>query len=124
MRQYHPFPLFERFVDHDLSLDGGKSIIIKAHTQVEMFVADFKDSLKWPLFGGGERACSGKHLALPYLKILHADLNGLSNFNPILNHRYSGRSNDNNLTAAEIAFFLKTVMTVIVRRLYLGSDPK
>ena len=118
MRQLHPFPLFERYVDRDISLDGGKTVAIKAHTQVEMFLADFKDSTKWPIFGGGERMCAGRHLALPYLKILFSDLSSLPNFDPNRNHLYSGRGNDNNLTLGETLFFLNTIFTVILRRLY------
>lgn len=118
MRQLHPFPLFERYVDHDISIDGGKTVAIKANTQVEMFLADFKNNLKWPLFGAGDRACAGRHLALPFLKILFLELSSLPNFDPKRNHLYSGRSNDNNLSFAEMKYFLKTIATIILERLY------
>ena len=117
MRKYHPFPLFERYVDHDISIDG-RNVLIKANTQVEMFLSDFKDSAKWPLFGAGERVCAGRHLAMPLLKVLHTELTPLSNFDPSKNHLYSGRSNDDSLTVSQALFFLNTIGSIILYRLY------
>jgi hypothetical protein len=118
MRLYHPFPLFERYVDHDISLDGGKTVAIKAHTQVEMFLSDFRDSTKWPVFGAGERICAGRHLAMPFLKLLVAELSPLPNFDPLKNHLYSGRSNDDTLTLAQSLYFVKTIGSIIAERFY------
>ena len=117
MRLLHPFPLFERYVDHDLTLDG-KTVAIKAHTQVEMFLPDFRNSTKWPLFGAGERACAGRHLALPFLKIVHAELTPLPYFDPRRNHLYSGRGNDDNLSVSESIYFVRTIGATIANRLY------
>lgn len=117
MRSLHPFPLFERYVDHDLSLDG-KTVDIKANTQVEMFLPDLKNSTRWPLFGAGERACAGRHLALPFLKVVHEELTPLAHFDPRCNHLYSGRSNDGNLTVGESIYFVRTIGTIIAQRLY------
>lgn len=77
------------------------------------------DNLKWPIFGAGERICAGRHLAQPFLKILCSELSSLPNFDPNRNHLYSGRGNDDNLTLGEILFFLNTIFSVILRRLYI-----
>ena len=42
MRQMHPFPIFERFVEKDVVVKG--KVAVRAGTQVMMFTSDFKDA--------------------------------------------------------------------------------
>lgn len=117
LRHSHPFPMLERYVDHDLSLDGTR-VDIKAHTQVQMLLADFKDSTAWPVFGAGERACPGRHLALPYLRLLVTELLPLPHFRPGENHLYSGRCNDDKVTLHESVYFVRTIAAIAMERFY------
>ena len=118
IRKMHPFPIFERFIDHDVSLNG-KTVDIKANTQVEMFVPDFAESsYNWPIFGAGDRVCAGKHLAVPFLRVLDTELRSNVNFQPQINHKYSGRNNDTNLTFSEIFYFVTRICFVISRQLF------
>jgi hypothetical protein len=122
IRKMHPFPIFERYVDHDISLDG-KTVDIKANTQVEMFVPDFAESsYNWPIFGAGDRACAGKHLAIPFLRVLGSELRSSANFQPHINHRLSGRNNDTNLTFSEIFYFVTKIIAVLFGQLFQGEN--
>jgi hypothetical protein len=130
MRLQHPFPLFERFISKDLSIQSksGSSVSIKANTQVIMFTSDFVkaggNNYPWPVFGAGPRVCRGAFLALPLLTTLVAELypspcvsssSILGNqFKPELNHRYSGRHNDGKVEqASELMYFVKTVCLIL-----------
>ena len=54
MRQMHPFPIFERFVEKDVVLKG--RVVVRGGTQVMMFTSDFKDAkVPWSVFGSGPR---------------------------------------------------------------------
>ena len=117
IRVVHPFPLLERFIDHDISLDRSK-IDIKANTQVEIFLSDLSSSdYNWPIFGCGDRVCAGKHLAIPFLKVLQSKLTSLSQFQPQINHRYSGRNNDNNFSFLEMLYFFRRIGEVLCQSL-------
>jgi hypothetical protein len=88
IRLMHPFPIFERYLAHDLtrpspSSPGQSVTVIKGPAQVIMFTSDFipktgqgvgdgaAGHCHWNVFGAGERVCSGMHFALPFLKTLH-----------------------------------------------------
>ena len=135
VRLMHPFPIFERYVEHDIiipSTDGKSSpkVIIKGNTQVVMFTNDFLSSnFHWNIFGAGPRICAGMHLALPFLKILHQiflplistttavtneactiEYQSFTNcieFSPEKYHRYSGRNNDGKTNIHEIYYFIR-----------------
>jgi hypothetical protein len=94
IRAMHPFPIFERYVSHDIILPSSSHrpassekkerphqkdqqqqvIAVKGNTQVIMFTSDFlisnNSNYSWNIFGAGDRICSGMHYALPYLRIL------------------------------------------------------
>jgi hypothetical protein len=91
IRAMHPFPIFERYVPHDITLPSSSHrppcssekkgqqqgaapvVVVKGNTQVIMFTSDFlisNPNSSWNIFGAGDRICSGMHLALPYLRIL------------------------------------------------------
>ena len=75
MRQMHPFPIFERWVEKDVVVRG--KVAVRANTQVIMFTADFRDSKTvWPAFGAGPRACAGTTLALGLLQAMHSQMLG------------------------------------------------
>jgi hypothetical protein len=135
IRMFHPFPIFERFVTSDILSKSGTRLV-PSGTQVIMFTEDFNkfpahDSghnfgekssgpFPWPIFGAGERACAGTHLALPYLRILKEQFtendtegNWITHdlFKPEVNHRYSGRHLDNQMhSLSELPYFIKTVL--------------
>merc|ERR1711991_556376 len=80
-----------------------------------MFTSDFAGSnINWPLFGSGPRACSGSHLALPVLKVMMTDLVKHPLFNPLKNHRYSGRHLDGKVSSlSESMYFIATVLNAL-----------
>jgi cytochrome P450 len=81
MRQMHPFPIFERWVEKDVVVRG--NVAVKANTQVIMFTADFRGSkAAWPAFGAGPRACAGTTLALGLLQAMHGQMLGHPAFLP------------------------------------------
>lgn len=119
IRKMHPFPIFERYIEHDIIQNGATAI--KANTQVIMFTSDFNncsnDNNSWPIFGSGTRMCAGRHLALPFLKILASDLAVLGdNFQPLKGHKFSGRHKDGQVDSVhEYVYFICTVLSALVR---------
>jgi len=107
--------------------ENDKKIAVCKDTQVVMFPSDWRENKNWPIFGAGKRVCSGAHLALPWLTIFRESMlqiinhekknekndgeiknknEFISRFQPELNHRYSGRNNDNGINIQEIIYFL------------------
>ena len=92
MRDAHPFPIFERFVEEDVYVDrragrGATSscgpanalkprrLAVKKNTQVIMFTSDFRGSdVPWPVFGAGPRMCAGTSAALGVLRVVASTL--------------------------------------------------
>lgn len=109
MREMHPFPILERYVAKDVYHNG--RLVVAANTQVIMFTSDFnKNNYPWPVFGSGKRSCAGMHLAIPLLQVLRSELSRSKLFKPEVNHRYSGRNNDNNMSILEFWYFANTVV--------------
>jgi hypothetical protein len=110
MRLQHPFPILERYAEADITFKN--EVVVQKGTHVIIFTSDFADSkINWPLFGSGPRACSGSHLALPVLKVLMTDLVKHPLFNPLKNHRYSGRHLDGKASSSsEYVYFVATVL--------------
>ena len=111
LRQWHPFPILERFVHEDVLVGG--SVAVRAGSQCLVFTQDLRGSAAWPVFGAGPRACAGMHLAMPFLKVLMADLCSAEveqRFCPLSGHEQSGRHHDGQLgSAGEAWYFVKTV---------------
>ena len=111
----HPFPILERFVDHDVSVDG--TVVVPANTQVIIFPPDFAHCSTYPafpVFGSGKRSCVGMQLASALLGVFKDELAALPQFVPEVNHRYSGRNNDGKTNMTEMVYFAKTVLKAIV----------
>jgi hypothetical protein len=112
---FHPFPILERYIKNDLYMNN--SIIVKSNTQVfipldligKMY--DY-DKAKRLLFGLGNRQCAGKHYALAIMEPLFKNLKNRTNYYPELNHRYSGRNNDN--LDIDIFYFISIICKSIV----------
>jgi hypothetical protein len=112
IRKMHPFPILERFVDKNIVANG--EILVKAPVHVLMFMSDLVNhDFAWPLFGGGARICAGQHLAMPLIRTIHNTLNSAPNYDPCLNHKYSGRNNDKLWSWGERFYFLKTIAYTI-----------
>ena len=112
MRRMHPFPIFERWVDKDVVVDG--RIAVRADTQVIMFTSDFANSKHlWPAFGTGPRACAGTSMALGVLNAIHQKMLGRPGFEPERGHKFSGRNNDGVTSLSEVWYFAKTVLPVV-----------
>ena len=86
---YHPFPILERFdpltnTQYFIPLD-----------QLANFY-NYSGLYTNLVFGAGDRKCSGQLYAYVMLrKIIHIYFQNQKKFNPLLNHKYSGRINDN-----------------------------
>ena len=121
MRMQHPFPILERYAQADITLNN--DVVIKKGTHVIMFTSDFTNSkYNWPLFGAGPRACAGGHLALPVLKVLMTELVRHPLFNPLRNHKHSGRHLDGKaFSFSESLYFIETVLNVYLRAI-MGND--
>jgi hypothetical protein len=86
---YHPFPILERF---DPSTNTQYFIPLDQLANFQ----NYSDLYKNLVFGTGPRRCSGQLYAYVILrKFIHLYFQNQKNFNPLLNHKYSGRSNDN-----------------------------
>ena len=127
MRAYHPFPIFERFVDRPVVLDhahppssssssSASSAGVAVPSHCVMFSTDFRgQDHPWPVFGAGPRACAGAHLAAPFLKILTQEFAALPSgkFVPTRGHRYSGRHLDGRASSegwiAGAVYFMQTI---------------
>ena len=85
---YHPFPILERFdpltnTQYFLPLD-----------QLTTF-HNYSDLYKNLVFGAGPRKCSGQLYAYVILHtFIDVYLKNQTKFNPLLDHKYSGRNND------------------------------
>ena len=132
MRDAHPFPIFERFVDQDVYVDrrvdrgatswqankdGGKRrLAVKKNTQVIMFTSDFRGSnVPWPVFGAGPRMCAGTSAALGVLRAVASTLSAAGDaFAPEAGHKYSGRHNDGVSSLCEAWYFARTVVPIVL----------
>jgi cytochrome P450 len=114
VRRMHPFPILERYVDCDIVHNN--VVVVRAHTQVMMFVSDFQRyQYQWNIFGGGSRVCAGTHIALPVLRLMKAGLASLPNFKPVVKHRYSGRNNDVSMSFPELVYYLSMVYNFMLQ---------
>ena len=104
----HPFPILERFDKTQVMLVMPQSTPHKV------------------LWGHGRRRCKGIDIASPLLSTLHTSLKNHPNFQPKLNHKYSGRDNDDNVSVMETLYqvyvFIKIPLVICLNRCYsLGS---
>lgn len=91
----HPFPLLERY-DKELNihyfLDMSKMNEILDNSRTN----DDRIDYSVMNFGMGVRSCLGRHLAKAFFSsFFTSELINSNNFNPKINHLYSGRDNDN-----------------------------
>jgi hypothetical protein len=107
----HPFPIFERWVDAPVELHG--QVVVPANTQVVMFTDDFVGAKGWPLWGAGQRACTGSHLGAALVRAMYDSLSKAKEFRPEEGHRHSGRNNDTSMSLGEFWFFLRTVASAV-----------
>jgi hypothetical protein len=117
MRASHPFPIFERFVDEDVFIGSGlkKKLAVRKNTQVIMFTSDFCGSaIPWPVFGAGPRMCAGTGMALGVLRAVATGFQNTDRFEPERGHKYSGRHNDGVASFTELAYFVKTVVPIVL----------
>ncbi len=86
---FHPFPILERF---------------EPETSTQYFIpldkvanfSNYTDKYKNLVFGTGIRKCAGQVFAHIFLKsFLSVYFENKEKFNPLLNHKFSGRNNDN-----------------------------
>jgi len=118
IRLMHPFPIFERYVTEDI-IQSGK-IVVKKDTQCFMFTSDFANSsFPWAIFGAGLRQCAGMNFANIFLKTIVSECAPAvlesALFQPELGHRYSGRHLDGISSIREILYFVKMILTSLVR---------
>ncbi len=86
---YHPFPVLERF---DPSTNTQYFIPLDQLANWKNYLDIYKNLV----FGAGPRRCSGQlygHVVLK--KFIHLYFQNQTKFNPLQNHKYSGRTNDN-----------------------------
>ena len=132
MRDAHPFPIFERFVEEDVYVDrragrgatSGRNanalkprgLAVKKNTQVIMFTSDFRGSdVPWPVFGAGPRMCAGTSAALGVLRVVASTLAADGEaFAPEAGHKYSGRHNDGVSGLSEAWYFARTVAPIVL----------
>ena len=85
---YHPFPILERF---DPSTNTQYFLPLDQLTTFN----NYSDLYKNVVFGTGPRRCSGQLYAYVILnKFIGVYFKNQKKFNPLLNHKYSGRNND------------------------------
>ena len=85
---YHPFPILERF---DPLTNTQYFIPLDKLTTFH----NYSDLYKNLVFGAGSRRCSGQLYAYVILnKFIDVYFKNQEKFNPLLNHKYSGRNND------------------------------
>lgn len=85
---YHPFPILERF---DPSTNTQYFLPLDQLTTFN----NYSDLYKNVVFGTGPRRCSGQLYAYVILnKFIDVYFKNQKKFNPLLNHKYSGRNND------------------------------
>ncbi len=61
VKQMHPFPIFERYVERDV-VSGGR-VAVPAQSSEVMFTEGTK--IVWPIFGSRQHSCAGAHLMQP-----------------------------------------------------------
>jgi hypothetical protein len=108
INQAHPFPILERLVDDDRYLSHG----ILSGTHVFMFTSDMQPR---SAFGAGKRICAGVAHATAVLETLIEERSRFL-FHPTVNHLYSGRDNDTNMSMKEAAYFAAAVARAIFAR--------
>ena len=116
----HPFPILERYIGTDIFI--GNQIVVKAGTQVfiplDLIGQKFKyENMKWTPFGLGDRSCAGQIYALGLMNPLFENLKTRPNYYPELNHKYSGRNNDN--SSLDIRYFISTIIKIIIKSIII-----
>ena len=92
----HPFPLLERFHDNK---------------QYIYWMDKDCRQLNWGL---GPRKCIGRNLANQIITQIFRDfLPYIDQIHPIINHQYSGRNNDNNLTVVETGYQILSFLKIL-----------
>lgn len=105
---YHPFPVLERY-DPDTSTQ----YFIPLDTLTNF--NNFNELTRKIVFGLGVRKCAGQVYAhIIIKKLLHFYFNNQENFNPMKNHKYSGRNNDN-LNLQEILYMGKILIQILFK---------
>ncbi|PRW45482.1 Lysosomal beta glucosidase [Chlorella sorokiniana] len=113
VRDMHPFPIFERYVDKAILHPDTGEVAVPAGSHCIIFSADLAGS-QFPIFGAGPRACPGGPLITGLLPLMQSKLVGCPRFHPQRGHESSGRHNDTNWSGAETAYFVKTVGKLLV----------
>ena len=100
----HPFPILERFDKTQVMLAMPQSTSHKV------------------LWGHGRRRCKGIDIASPLLLALHSSLKNHPDFQPHINHKYSGSDNDDNVSVLETLYqvyvFIKIPLVICLNRCY------
>ena len=128
IRLQHPFPILERLITYSFSYNGklypkNTQLYVEFDTFIQDTTFDLK---KWNVnnidnvyktipFGVGSRSCLGKKFALTSLISMVDILIYHPNFNPKMDHKFSGRNNDNMTSFYEIIYFIKTLCVTITK---------
>lgn len=104
---YHPFPILERY---DPKTSTQYFIPLDSLTNFN----NFNEKTRKIVFGSGVRKCAGQNYAYIIIKnLLILYFNNKDKFNPMLNHKYSGRNNDN-FNFQEILYMGKILFKLLI----------
>eukprot|EP00300_Choanocystis_sp_HF-7_P007280 c15197_g1_i1.p1 GENE.c15197_g1_i1~~c15197_g1_i1.p1 ORF type:complete len:493 (+),score=84.04 c15197_g1_i1:211-1479(+) len=121
IRTAHPFPVLERFLEHELTTTNlkGEEVHFPAGTQVVAFLDTAPWSTEcrnWAPFGSGVRQCTGRLQAMSLMRPLaKAMADNNHSIEPEQGHLYSGRHNDNKNSFDADLFFAKAVCVAFWR---------
>lgn len=129
IRLRHPFPILERELTADLTFDGkvfakGTHFLIlldqldqDTEFNPERWLLPPHQNLYWALpFAAGARGCPGKQLALESMSemLRHLLVLPLDQVSPILNHKFSGRDNDQLKSFKELTYQFKMLLKAVI----------
>ncbi|SPR00622.1 unnamed protein product (mitochondrion) [Plasmodiophora brassicae] len=102
LRQQHPFPILERYVEQPVGdIPANSVVFIPFDTALAKCDPRHADQL---VFGAGRRACPGMALARSTLQALLEATIGHERLQPCVGYRWSGRRNDGKETLPETVF--------------------
>jgi len=106
---YHPFPVLERF---DPETSTQYFIPLDKLTNFD----NYNDIYKSLVFGTGIRKCAGQTYVYIFLKsFLTIYFQNQNKFNPMINHKFSGRNNDN-FNLDETIYMSKVLLKIISQK--------